>query len=504
MTESLLPIIIIITPIIGIFFVFILKDLPFKYIREITALTFQGIKLILGIIIVSRVLKGEILTAANNALFVDGLSAFMIILACVMIMIIMIYSIKYVNKERENGTISDNRVTLYYSLVLLFSGTMMWTVTTNHMVMLYVAMEGTTLSTALLVAFYRKKASLEAGFKYVLLVVTGITMSLFGIVLIFASAVPHLPQGANALLLTEVGKIAPLIPRNIALFAVVLMIAGFGTKAGLVPFHAWLPDAHAEAPTPISAVLSGIIINVGAYALARTVTIFSPHYHAIVVFIAILASISMLIGILMAIVQDDLKRMLAFSSVSQISYVCEGLGLGTYLGIYGGLFHVINHTIVKTLLFLCVGAIMYATNGVRSISKLGGLASKMPITAFCFIVGALSISGMPPFNGFFSKFTIFLALGKQELYWALIISVFTSILTLACMVWALYRIFWRKPIEEIVITNPGEVKEVPFLMGFSIIILAILCIVIGIFPQVIHPILDKATRAILAIWAGKV
>lgn len=503
MKASILPIIICITPIVGILFVNLLKNLPFKYIRETTALFFQGIKLIFGIIIVIRVLKGETLTAANNAFFVDGLSALMIILASGMIMIIMLQSIKYVNKEKERGTISDSKVTLYYSLVLLFSGTMMWTVTTNNMIMLFVAMEVTTLSTALLVCFYRKKTALEAGFKYVLLVVVGITLSLFGIVLIFAAAVPHLTVGSQALLLTEVGKIANLIPSNIALLAVALMIAGFGTKAGLVPFHAWLPDAHAEAPTPISAVLSGIIIKVGAYALARTVTIFAPHYHAIVIFIAILASVSMLVGILMAIVQDDIKRMLAYSSISQISYICEGLGLGTYLGIYGGLFHIINHSISKSLLFLCVGAIMYATNGIRSIEKLGGLASKMPITAFCFIVGVLSISGIPPFNGFFSKFTIFLALGKQGLYWALFISVFTSILTVACMVWTAYRIFWKKPLEEIVVNNPGQVKEVPFLMYISIIILAALCIGIGIFPQVIHPIIDSATQSILNIWAGK-
>ena len=142
---------------------------------------------------------------------------------------------------------------------------------------------------------------------------------------------------------------ASLIPATIALMSVAFMLAGFGTKAGLVPFHAWLPDAHAEAPTPVSAILSGLIINLGAYALARTVTIFAPHYHSIVIFIALLSSISMVIGIVMALVQDDLKRMLAYSSVSQISYVFEGLGLGTYLGIYGGLFHAVNHSIIKEI-----------------------------------------------------------------------------------------------------------------------------------------------------------
>ena len=503
MTESFLPIILIMTPVVGIVFLLLFKNLSVKYVREITSLIFLIITLVIAILITSRILGGETLTAANNAFFIDGLSALMIMLVSVMVILILIHAIRYLRQEKERGIISENRVNLFYALVLLFTGTMMWTVSTNHMVMLYVAMEGSTLATALLVAFYRKRASLEAGYKYILLVVVGITFSLFGIVLIFAAAVPHLPVGSHALLLTEVGKIASLIPANIALIAVAFMIAGFGTKAGLVPFHAWLPDAHAEAPTPVSAILSGLIINLGAYALARTVTIFAPHYHSIVIFIALLSSISMVIGIVMALVQDDLKRMLAYSSVSQISYVFEGLGLGTYLGIYGGLFHAVNHSIIKALLFLSVGSIMYATKGVRSIDKLGGLARKMPVTAFCFVVGALAISGLPPFNGFMSKFTIFLALGEQKLYWALVISVLTSIITLACLAWAVYRVFWRAPKADAATENRGEeIREVPFIMQFSIVVLALLCIVIGVFPQILHPLLDKATQAILTIWSG--
>jgi formate hydrogenlyase subunit 3/multisubunit Na+/H+ antiporter MnhD subunit len=207
----------------------------------------------------------------------------------------------------------------------------------------------------------------------------------------------------------------------------------------------------------------------------------------------------MLVGIVMALVQDDLKRMLAFSSVSQISYVFVGLGLGSYLGIYGGLFHLINHSLIKSLLFLSVAAIMFATNGKRKISQLGGLAKKMPITAFCFFVGALAIGGLPPFNGFHSKFTIFLALGEQQIYWAMAISIFTGLLTLATMVWAGYRVFWRTPTGVVVVDNPVEVKEVPFLMWISIVILALLCITIGIYPKIVHPLVNTATQAILSI-----
>jgi len=505
MVESFLPIILFIVPVVGILFIFMFRNVPIKYIRELITLLFQVITLIIGIIITSEVFQGKTLTAANKAFFVDGLSALMIVLVDVTIILITIYSIKYTLKEKELGIVSEKRITLYYSLILLFTGTMMWTVTTNHMVMLYVAVEGTTLATALLVAFYRTRASLEAGYKYVLLVVVGITLALFGIVLIFSAAVPHLPAGSHALLLTEVGRISKLIPSNIALLAVAFMIAGFGTKAGLVPFHAWLPDAHAEAPTPISALLSGLIIKVGAYALARTVTIFTAQYHAIIVFIAIMASAGMLIGIFLAWAQDDLKRLLAFHSVSQIAYVFEGLGLGTYMGIYGGLYHLVNHTFFKGLLFLSAGCIMYATRGKRKISELGGLAGKMPITAFCFFVGALAMGGVPPFNGFMSKFTIFLAAGQQKLYWAAAISIFTGFLTLGCMVHAGYLIFWKKPAKQVASSNnPEQIREVPFLMWGSMLVLAGLCLLLGIYPQTIHPFLDKATKAILVIWGAGV
>ncbi len=498
--QSQLPLVLILLPIFGAIFTILFGYSKFKNGREISTLVILIIEFVIAIRVGILVFGGQTLKALGNAIFVDGLSALMIVLVDGMVILIALQSIKYMRHEQEKGIVSEGRLTLYYALILLFTGTMNWTVSTNHMVMLYVAMEGTTLATALLVAFYRKKASLEAGYKYVLLVVVGITFALFGIVLIFAAAYPHLKVGSHALLLTEIGKVVTLIPKNIALLGIAFMTIGFATKAGLVPFHAWLPDAHSEAPSPISALLSGLIIKIGAYALARTVTIFAPTYHSVIIFIAILSSASMLIGILMAIVQDDLKRMLAFSSVSQISYVFEGLGLGTYLGIYGGLFHLVNHTIIKALLFMSVGAVMYATGGMRKISELGGLAKKMPITAFCFIVGALAIGGLPPFNGFMSKFTIFLAIGEEHIYWALVISIITGVLTLACLVWAAYRVFWQAPAKKT--EQYDNIKEVPPLVYISLVILAALCIVIGIYPQILHPMLDHATNAVLAIWAA--
>jgi len=282
--------------------------------------------------------------------YADGLSGLVVLLVSIVTLIIIAYSVRYMNHEVQQGTTTPQRLVIYYGLVMLSLAAMMWVCLTNNMIWLYVALEGTTLTTALLVCFYWNREGLEASYKYLILVVAGLCFALFATVLLYSAAGQYAP-GRPALLLTELGRIVPNIPRSISLLAVAFFVVGFGTKAGLVPFHAWLPDAHSEAPAPISALLSGLVIKVGAYALARTITIFAPHYNAVIVFVAIMASASMLIGILMAWAQDDLKRLLAFHSVSQIGYVIEGLGFGTYLGIYGGLFHLVNHTILRRYCF---------------------------------------------------------------------------------------------------------------------------------------------------------
>ncbi|HQG46543.1 MAG TPA: proton-conducting transporter membrane subunit [bacterium] len=496
-SESLLPLFLILWPLFGAILIQLFGQERRQLTREGIAIAVMGVQLAAAIAQSWSVFSGLLLITAGSGLRVDALSALMGLLINGITLLVLIQSVRYMQKEEEHGFTSPRRLRLYYALILIFAGAMNWTVTTSHLILLYVAMEASTLATALLVAFYRKKASLEAGYKYVLLVMVGMTFSLLGMVILFAAAQPLL--GSKALLLNHMGEVARLIPRKAALLGVAFMTVGFATKAGLVPFHAWLPDAHSEAPSPVSALLSGLIIKLGAYALARTVTIFAPAWHGIPLFIAILASASMLIGIIMALVQDDLKRMLAFSSVSQISYVFMGLGLGSYLGIYGGLFHLVNHTLIKALLFLSTGAVMYATGGVRRISQLGGLAKTMPVNSFCFFLGALALGGLPPLNAFLSKFTLFIALGEARLWWALVIAILTGLLTLACLVRAAYMVFWAPAAlpEE---AGGLTAHEVPFLMYVSMAVLAGLSLLIGLFPNVLYPLLDSATRAVLAVW----
>jgi formate hydrogenlyase subunit 3/multisubunit Na+/H+ antiporter MnhD subunit len=226
------------------------------------------------------------------------------------------------------------------------------------------------------------------------------------------------------------------------------------------------------------------------------VSIFYPAWPHVSVFIVALAAFTLVLGIVLALVQDDLKRLLAYSSVSQMGYVLGGLGLGTYLGCYGGLFHLLNHAICKALLFMCVGAVIYAT-GVRRISELGGLGKKMRITSACFFIGALAISGFPPFNGFMSKITVYLALAQSGLWWATIIAILVSVLTMVVVVRAACKVFWGTPKDEEI--SWQEVHEVPASMWAPMVLLAGACVFLGVYPQAAYPLLDRAAAVLAAL-----
>jgi formate hydrogenlyase subunit 3/multisubunit Na+/H+ antiporter MnhD subunit len=498
--QSILPLLVFIIPIAFSIPILTLGR-KYKVFRERWAL--GGLIATLAVVVLiylQIIMKGELKALVwDKWFYLDGLSLLLEFVVSVMSLIILFYSPEYLTRQAPGGLIGEAKLSLYYGLLLLFVGLMNWASASNSIIMLYVTLEGSTLSTVYLVAFDWQRRSLEAGFKYLLLISVGMISSLLGGILLYCVSGDAVP-----LFLSRLGGKVPEFPRTIALVSCGLFIAGFGTKAGLMPFHAWLPDAHAEAPAPISVLLSGVVIKMGAYALVRTVVVFAPQYREVVVLMAVIGSVTMILGIIMALAQDDLKRLLAYSSVSEMGFIVAGLGLGTYLGLFGGLFHLVNHTIMKGLLFFCAGTLLYA-GGSRKISELKLIPKKMVVTGFCFFVAALAIGGMPPFNGFLSSLTLFLALGESDLFWASLILIAASFLTAVALVWAGYRIFWTKPVPELVLVpaNPGarSAQEVPALMGGGMLFLAILCILLGVYPQLIYPLLDSAVKGILALSA---
>jgi hydrogenase-4 component F len=493
---SILPAIIFLLPVLAGAVVFLARRMGRGFQQWLSVLT-AALVTGMGAWMAYRALNGVVLTTWRNELRVDALSALMVVMIGGIGLLASVYSVRYLT-QRVGEDVAERRMRTFYGLLMWFLGTMLWGCVTNNVIMLYVAIEATTLTSGLLVAFYWDRRALEAGYKYLMLLTIGITFALFGCVLVYAAAAATKRLGgASALLISDVRNVVQFIPSGTAAIAIAFLVIGFGTKAGIAPFHPWLPDAHAEAPTPISVLLSGVMIKMALYAMARTVSIFYPAWPQVTVFIVALGTFTMLLGIILALTQNDLKRLLAYSSVSQMGYVLVGIGLGTYLGCYGGLYHLLNHALYKSLLFMCVGAVIYAT-GARRISELGGLRNRMPITSACFFLGALAIAGFPPLNGFWSKLTVYLALARAGLWWAAGIAILASILTMAVMVRAAYRVFWGDWRSSS--TPELSVREVPALMWVPMVVLAALCVLLGIYPQAPYPLLDRAA-AVLATLA---
>jgi len=499
LTEtSVLPAVIFLLPILTGAIVFSATRMGRGFQQWLSVLT-AALVTGMGAWMAYRALDGVVLTTWSNELRVDALSALMVVIIGGIGLLASVYSTGYLVQhglvQRGGADTAARRMRTFYGLLMWFLGTMLWGCVTNNVIMLYVAIEATTLTSGLLVAFYWDRRALEAGYKYLMLLTIGITFALFGCVLLYAgAAATNKLAGTSALLISDVRNVVQFIPHGTAAIAIAFLVIGFGTKAGIAPFHPWLPDAHAEAPTPISVLLSGVMIKMALYAMARTVSIFYPAWPQVTIFIVALGTFTMLLGIILALTQDDLKRLLAYSSVSQMGYVVVGIGLGTYLGCYGGLFHLLNHALYKSLLFMCVGAVMYAT-GARRISELGGLRSQMPITSGCFFLGALALAGFPPLNGFWSKLTVYLALARAGLWWAAVVAILASILTMVVMVRAGYRVFWGDP--RVSTTSALSVREVPAWMWVPMVVLAALCGLLGIYPQLPYPLLDRAA-AVLA------
>jgi len=402
-------------------------------------------------------------------LVLDGASKLMVLVIAVVTFAVILYSPSYM--ARFTGKRK------FYSLFFMMVAGMNGVVLTGDMFNLFVFLEIASIASYALVAFGCEKQELEASFRYLVLGSIASYMILLGVGLLYAkmgtvnmaqlsSKIAAAGGLAGAGPVTEAGKASALL-----IFATTLFICGLGLKAALVPFHAWLPDAHPSAPTPISAMLSGLLIKaIGVYALTRvlfTVIGMTPVVSNVVMTLGVL---SMVFGVFLAVGQWDFKRLLAYHSVSQIGYVILGIGLATPLGVAAGLFHLLNHAFFKSLLFLNAGAVEYRT-GTRRLDKMGGLNKRMPATGATSFVASMSIAGVPPFNGFFSKLLIILACVAAGRYVFAGIAVVVSVLTLASFMKVQKYAFFGKLGEKW-----QHIREVPTMMAASMILLAVLCL----------------------------
>ena len=393
------------------------------------------------------------------AMVLDGFTSFMLVTVNLVALAIAVYSINYMNRFTSKWK--------FFTLFLLMLGGMNGVLITGDLFNLFVFLEIASVASYALVAFGTEKHELEAAFKYAVMSTVGSLFLLLGIVLLY-SYTSTLNMADMAAVLIQKG------PKHITLMVSALFIMGFGLKAALVPFHAWLPDAHPSAPAPISAMLSGVLIkSLGIYALCRIFFNVIGITSATSSILLYLGALSMVIGVFLAIGQWDLKRLLAYHSISQIGYVILGIALGTPLGIFGGLFHLFNHSIFKSLLFLNSGAVEYST-GTRDLKKMGGLMTKMPVTGGTSLVASMSIAGIPPFNGFWSKLIIIIAAVQAGKPWFAFWAVLASLLTLASFTKVMKYAFFGTLKEKL-----NKIKEVPFFMKVSMLALALICVIGG-------------------------
>ncbi|MCK9604356.1 MAG: monovalent cation/H+ antiporter subunit D family protein [Candidatus Omnitrophica bacterium] len=412
-------------------------------------------------------------------LVVDGLSAFLLVAINLVAFLVLIYAISYMERYTDKWK--------FHALFMFMLAGLNGVIISGDLFNLYVFLEIASISAYALVAFGVKPQNLEAAFKYTIMGAVASIFILLGIALLY-SYTSTLNMADVAYCLSDKAK-NPLL-----VFIWVLFLAGFGLKAALVPFHAWLPDAHSSAPSPVSAMLSGVVIKtIGIYALMRI--FFNVLGVSINLLSVLMASgiLSMVVGAFLAIAQNDIKRMLAYSSISQVGYIIFALGVGTPLAILGGLFHLFNHAVFKSLLFLDAGAIEYST-GERNMDKLGGLNNKLPVTGYTSLMAAMSISGIPPLAGFWSKLIIIVAAVEAGYIGYAIVAVLISIVTLVYYLKFQSFVFFGK-LDAVY----NKIQEVPLAMKTALVILAVICVMGGLMlTGTFRPFLEGASNVILS------
>lgn len=406
----------------------------------------------------------------------DGFSSLLLLAITAVGAAAMLFSTRYM----EQYTAKPKYLTLFLLMVAGMNGVVL----SGDIFNLYVFLEIASIASYALVGFGGEHEELEASFKYMVLGSIASAFILFGVALVYGNT-GSLNMAYISRAIQEDGMNAGLA------FALSLFIAGFGLKAALVPFHAWLPDAHPSAPAPISAMLSGVLIKaLGVYALSRLIfNVFGVSIPIGWVLIA-LGVLSMVIGVFLAVGQWDFKRLLAYHSISQMGYVVLGIGIGALilarqgnplwasLAILGGLFHLVNHAIFKSLLFLTSGSVEMAT-GTRELKQMGGLVERMPYTRATCLVASASIAGVPPFNGFWSKLILVIAAIQAGFFGLAAVTVLVSLVTLLSFLKVQRYVFLGELPENLQNTQENKGS-----MLVAMAVLALLCLLMGLLVLV--------------------
>lgn len=364
--------------------------------------------LVAAALLVLRVIRHGPMLAGREQFFVDPFNVFLVALTAFVGLTTTLFSRPYMRVEQVHGRLGARRMRLYHSMYQLFMAAMLLALLTNNMGLLWVAMEAATLSTVMLVSLFRTRAGLEAAWKYFILCGVGIAQALFGTILLYFAAEQTLGrEGMTALLWTHLNAVKTHLEPRVMGLAFVFFLVGYGTKAGLAPLHNWLPDAHGEGPSPVSAVLSGLLLNVALYAVIRCKVLVegsigpSLPSHMLMGF----GLLSVLVGAFFLWRQRDIKRLFAYSSIEHMGLITFAFGIGGPIANFAALLHMTVHSLTKSSIFFTAGHASQSA-GTQQMEDIRGLADTSPTIGWGLMLGSLAILGMPPFGVFTSEFLI--------------------------------------------------------------------------------------------------
>ena len=405
----------------------------------------------------------------DNYLLTDDLNVVFIALNALVGFTTSVFSASYIAHELETGRLTPGYLRFYHAMYQLMMFGMNLALTANNIGLMWVAVELATLTTVMMVGIYRTHEALEAAWKYFILGSVGIALALFGTILVYLAAVSALGEGLDSMAWTNLLRHATALDPSLLNVAFVFLLIGYGTKVGLAPMHAWLPDAHAEGPTPVSAVLSGLLLNVALYALLRFKMIMAANTETISVgpLMIVLGLVSLVFASFMLYRRRDIKRMFAYSSIEHMGIIVFAFGMGGPLGNLAGLLQMTMHSLTKSAIFFSVGHIAQV-KGTQKIAEIRGLTTSHPVLGWTLVAGVVAITGLPPFGVFMSEFLVLTSAFERAPLLA-IIAAFGLLVALGALFLRLNQLAFGEPTGSMA---PVRASYVPIFAHFALVLFA--------------------------------
>jgi len=405
----------------------------------------------------------------EDYVILDSLNIFFIILNTLVGFTTSAFSASYIGHEIDTGHLTPRFVRFYHAMFQGMMGSMNMALLSNNIGVMWVALEMATLMTVIMVGIYRTPNALEAAWKYFILGIVGISLAFFGTILVYLAGQSVLGEGLPAMTWSKLLTSAPQLDAALLNLAFIFLLVGYGTKVGLAPLHAWLPDAHAEGPTPISAVLSGLLLNVALFALLRFKMLLAAHPGALKpgpIMIAI-GLLSLIFAAFMLYQRRDIKRLFAYSSIEHMGLITFAFGMGGPLANFAGLLHMVMHSLIKSAIFFTVGHVAQA-KGTQRLAGIQGLSVSNPGLAAGLAFGVIAISGLPPFGAFMSEFLILSTTFAREPLLALA-AAFGLLVALGALLLRLQNILFGPPCEP---NNKVSASSLPWMVHLSLVLVA--------------------------------